>query len=270
MKALALFTIFVLISGTVTVSSISDVYAQNDLNILLRIATQADKQIINQLEKTFDDSIPFDIQSLYDKGHTSVLTLENSLPDNIEQARENFLIAMKSFKQITKMMSESTIEQKSTSSNVSDRDLQSELNRLNKYFQKLKTISEKHNTGIEFSEIEELFTQAHQQINSNEIESATNSIHQLESLIHTIKKNISESSSHSSSDRIKEFASKQLNKIQKILEDPLIDSNMPELERANSLVREIETLISEDNVSDVKKKFGELNKLVKIIKNSIR
>jgi hypothetical protein len=45
---------------------------------------------------------------------------------------------------------------------------------------------------------------------------------------------------------------------------------MPELERANSLVREIETLISEDSVSDVKKKFGELNKLVKIIKNSIR
>ena len=45
MKTLALFTIFVLIFGTVSTSLVGDAYAQNDPNILLRIAEQADKQI---------------------------------------------------------------------------------------------------------------------------------------------------------------------------------------------------------------------------------
>ncbi len=45
---------------------------------------------------------------------------------------------------------------------------------------------------------------------------------------------------------------------------------MPELEDANSLIKEIETSKSEDNISDAKKKFVKLIKTMKIIKNSIR
>ncbi len=270
MKTLALFTMFVLIFGTASTSLVNEAYAQDNPDILLRIAIQADKQILNQLDRSYGDSIPSDIQILYEEGHTAVESLGNSLPDNIEQAKEDFLTAMKSFKQITRMISEPNTELRLTTSDISDNDLKSKLNRLDKYFQNLKTASEKHNTGIEFSEIQQLFTQAHQQIDSGETNMALETIHQLEIFIDEIKKKIREHSSHSTSDRVKEFALKHLIKIQKILEDPLIDPNMPELEKANSLVAQIETLISEDNVSDVKKKFGELNKLVKIIKNSIR
>ena len=267
MKTLALFTMFVLIFGTASTSLVNEAYAQDNPDILLRIATQADKQILNQLDKFYGDSIPSDIQILYEEGHTAVESLGNSLPANIEQAKEDFLTAMKSFKQITRMISEPNTESRLT---ISDNDLKSKLNRLDKYFQNLKTASEKHNTGIEFSEIQQLFTQAHQQIDSGETNLALETIHQLEIFIDEIKKKIREHSSHSTSDRVKEFALKHLIKIQKMLEDPSIDPNMPELEKANSLVAQIETLISEDNISDVKKKFGELNKLVKIIKNSIR
>jgi len=156
MKTLALFTIFVLIFGTAS-TSLGDAYAQNDPNILLRIATQADEQILNQLERSYGDSIPPDIQTLYLQGQTAVVSLKNSLPDDIEQAREDFLIAMKLFQQISRMVSEPTTEAKITRSDISDRDLKSELNRLHKYFQSLKSVSEKQNTGIELSEIEGLF-----------------------------------------------------------------------------------------------------------------
>ena len=270
MKTIALFTIFVLISGVASTSLVNDAYAQNDPSILLRIATQADKQILNQLDRSYDNSIPSKIQTLYEKGHASVESLKNSLPDDIEQAREDFLSAMKSFKQITRMISEPVAEAKLATSDVSDKDLKSKLNRLDKYFQSLKTASEKHNTGIDFSEIEQLFTQANQQIDSGETREATQTIQQLESSIHEIKKKIRENSSHSSSDRIKKFASKHLIKIQKILDRASsVDSEMPELEKANSLIQEIKTLISDDNISDAKKKFGELNKIVKTIKKSI-
>ena len=125
MKTIALFTIFVLIFGTT--SLVSDAYAQNDPKILLRIAEQADKQIKNQLVSSYGDSIPSDIADLYEKGHKSVESLKNSLPDDVNQAREDFLTAMKLFQQISRMTSTHTVEAKMTTSDVSDRDLKSEL-----------------------------------------------------------------------------------------------------------------------------------------------
>ena len=269
MKILALFTIFVLIFGTTSTSLVSDAYAQKNTNILLDIATQADRQILNQLDNSYGDLVPSDIQTLYEKGHAAVESLESSLPNDVEQAREDFLVAMKSFMEITRMISEPVTEAKlATSSDTSDRDLKSELNRLHKYFQSLKTIFQKHNMETDFSEIERLFVLAYEQINSGKVEETTTTFHQLESLIHIKKQEIREYSSNSASDRIIEFALNQLKKIQKILEDPSIDTSIPEFEKANSLVIEIETLIFEDNISVAKEKFGELNKIMKIIKRS--
>ena len=269
MKTLALFTMFVLIFGTASTSLVSDAYAQNDPNVLLHIATQADTQILNQLDSTYGNSVPSDIQVLYEKGHMTVVSLENSLPNDVEQAREDFLVAMKLFMQITSMISEPATEAKLiTSSDISDRDVKSELNRLDKYFQSLKTISQKHNMISDFSEIEQLFVLAHEQIDSNVIEEAIQTFHHLESLIDIKKQEIREYSSHSTSNRITEFALEQLEKIRKILEDPSMDTSMPEFENANSLVVEIEILILEDNISTAKEKFGELNKIMKIIKSS--
>jgi hypothetical protein len=260
MKTLGLFTIFVLIFGTVSTSLVSDAYAQNVPNGLLRIATQADIEILNQLQNSYGDSVPSDIEALYEKGHAAVKSLKNSLSDDVEQAKEDFLIAMKSFRQITNVISESVSEAKLTTS--SDRDLNSELNRLHKYFQSLKTISQKHNTGIDFSEIEQLFALAYEQISSDAIDEATKTLHQLESLIHIKNQKIREYSSSSDSDRITVFALKQLEKFQKILDDPFLDAGMPEFAIAISLVTEIETLISDHNIPAAKEKFGELNKIV--------
>ncbi len=265
MKTLALFTIFVLIFGTAS-SSFSDAYAQNDPTVLLRIATQADTEILNQLENSYGDSVPSDVQALYEKGNAAVESLESSLSDNVEQAKEDFLIAMKSFRQISNLISEPSSETKSIPS--FDRDLESELNRLYKYFQSLKTISQKHNTGIDFSEIEQKFVLVREQINSDMHDESTKTLHELESLIHVKNQKIREHSSNSASDRIIIFALKQLEKIQKMLDDPTLDTSMPEFAIAISLVAEIETLISEDNIPDAKEKFGELNKIMKIIKRS--
>ena len=267
MKTLALFTIFVLIFGTASTSLVNDAYAQNDPNILLRIAAHADEQISQQLERSYGDSIPSDIQTLYSQGQTAVVSLEKSLPDDIEQAREDFLTAMKLFQQISRMISEST-EEKITRSDISDRDLKSELNRLHKYFQNLKTVSEKQNTGIELSEIKELFLLANEQINSGQTSDATQTIEEIKSLIISIKQHIQDSSSNSASDRVKEFVLNQLQKIQTILDTANIDPNSSEFAEAKSLINEIESLILEDKISDAKIKFGELNKIVKIIKKS--
>ena len=76
MKKLALFAIIVLIFGTISPSLTNQAYAQNDPSILLRIAIQADKQIVNQLNNVYSNQIPNNIKILYDKGHTAVKSLD--------------------------------------------------------------------------------------------------------------------------------------------------------------------------------------------------
>ena len=283
MKTLTLFTTFVLILGiTITSPLIHDVYAQDDPNVLLRIATQADQQISHQLDQIYD-TIPSDIQNLYYQGHTSVESLHISLADNdIEQAREDFLNAMKSFKQITQMISEEeesfNVDSRLEKSvdDTTNRDLTSELNRLHKYFQNLKEISEKHNTGIHFSEIQQLFTQAYQQINSNEIGLANETIIQLESLIDAIKKNIHQHASHSEPDRVKTFAIKQLDKVKDTLRLLTQHNNsnyddyiLTQIDESYYLIYEIETAISQNDIPYAKENFVKLIKIVKIIEMSI-
>lgn len=265
MKKLAFFTIFVLIFGTVTTLQ-GNAYAQNDPNILLRIAQQADKQIQNQLDRVYGNSVPEKIQDLYDEGHIAVESLEQSLPNNIEQAKEDFLTAMKLFQQISRMISESVAESRTTQSDVSNRDLKSELNRLDKYFQNLKTVSQKYDTGINFSEIEQLFEQAYQQINSNEFSAAAETIKQLDSLIDNIKKKIKEYAYDSATERAKKFLLMQSSKIKSILEE--LDSDTPRLDEANNLVKNLENSIHDDKISDAKIIFAKLIKLVKMIEKS--
>lgn len=269
MKTLALFTIFVLIFGTASTSLVSDAYAQNDPNILLRIAEQADKQIKNQLDRSYGNSIPSDIEDLYDQGHKAVESLKKSLPDDVEQARENFLIAMKSFKQISKMISE-PIEKAtiSKSTRVADRDLSSELDRLEKYVENLKTISKKHNTGITFDEIDTLIESARTQI---ETETASEIIDQLKHRVNSIQQKIRDSSSDDTSDRIKQFVEKQLKTINKKLTKASdAGATKDQIGEAVKLIDQIESSIENNDIGNAKLVFYELNKLVKNIERSVR
>ena len=147
MKKLAFFAIIVLICGTMSPSLVNHAYGQNDPSILLRIAVQADKQIVNQLDKKYENQIPNNINILYDKGHTAVKSLGQSLSSNdIEKAKQDFLLAMNSFMQISRIMSQSS--EKSIEVNVSvisNQALESKIDRIEKFVQTLESISKKHN-----------------------------------------------------------------------------------------------------------------------------
>ena len=139
MKKLAFFAIIVLICGTMSPSLVNHAYGQNDPSILLRIAVQADKQIVNQLDKKYENQIPNNINILYDKGHTAVKSLDQSLSSNdIEKAKQDFLLAMNSFMQISRIMSQSS--EKSVEVNVSvipHQALESKIDRIEKFVQTL-------------------------------------------------------------------------------------------------------------------------------------
>ena len=274
MKKLAFFAIIVLICGTMSPSLVNHAYGQNDPSILLRIAVQADKQIVNQLDKKYENQIPNNINILYDKGHTAVKSLDQSLSSNdIEKAKQDFLLAMNSFMQISRIMSQSS--EKSIEVNVSvipHQALESKIDRIEKFVQTLESISKKHNivqNKDEFTKAHSLIKEVRNLITSNQ--NPSEKITELNNLMNSIQKEIRNSISEKQSNAIKNFFEKFLVQIdQKLIEAKDLDRNQIEIDKANELIVEIRELLSKNQINDAKKVYSELKVVLKDIGISVK
>ena len=274
MKKLALFAIIVLIFGTISPSLANQAYGQNDPSILLRIATQADKQIVNQLDKKYQNEIPNNINILYEKGHRAVESLDKSLSNNdIEKAKQDFLLAMNSFMQISRIISQSSEKVIVVSvSQKSNQNLESKLDRLEKYVKTLESISNKHKieqNGNNFTTAYSLIQEIRNQINTNE-DSSTN-INELKDLIKSIKNEIRNSMAEKQSNAIKNFFEKFLVQIdQKLMQAKDLGRDEIEIDRANELILEIRELLSKNQINDAKTVYSELKVVLKNIGISVK
>ena len=275
MKKLALFAIIVLIFGTMSPSLVNHAYGQNDPSILLRIAVQADKPIVNQLDKKYENKIPNNINILYAKGHTAVKSLDQSLSINdIEKAKQDFLLAMNSFMQISRIMSQSSEKVVVvTVSENSTQNLQSKLDRLEKFVKTLESISKKHNkieqNRDEFTKAYSLIENIRNQINSGE--NTFENINDLKNLVNSIKKEIRNSIAEKQSNAIKNFFEKFLAQIdQKLIEAKDLDRNQIKIDKANELIVEIRELLSKNQINDAKKVYSELKIVLKDIGISVK
>ena len=274
MKKLAFFALIVLICGTMSPSLVNHAYGQNDPSILLRIAVQADKQIVNQLDKKYENQIPNNINILYDKGHTAVKSLDQSLSSNdIEKAKQDFLLAMNSFMQISRIMSQSS--EKSIEVNVSvisHQALESKIDRMEKFVQTLESISKKHNivqNKVQFTEAHSLIKEIRDQITSNQ--NPSEKITELNNLMNSIQKEIRNSISEKQSNAIKNFFEKFLVQIdQKLIEAKDLDRNQIAIDKANELIVEIRELLSKNQINDAKKVYSELKVVLKDIGISVK
>ena len=274
MKKLAFFAIIVLICGTMSPSLVNHAYGQNDPSILLRIAVQADKQIVNQLDKKYENQIPNNINILYDKGHAAVKSLDQSLSSNdIEKAKQDFLLAMNSFMQISRIMSQSS--EKSIEVKVSvipHQALESKIDRIEKFVQTLESISKKHNivqNKDEFTKAHSLIKEIRDQITSNQ--NPSEKITELNNLMNSIQKEIRNSIAEKQSNAIKNFFEKFLVQIdQKLIEAKDLDRNQIAIDKANELIVEIRELLSKNQINDAKKVYSELKVVLKDIGISVK
>ena len=273
MKKLAVFAIIVLIFGTISPSLVDRAYGQSDPSILLRIAVQADKQIVNQLDRVYGDQIPNNLQILYDKGHRAVYSLDESLPNDIEKAKQDFLLAMNSFMEISRTISQSSEKVVVvTVSDKSNRDLTSEINRLEKYVKTLEKISKKYNTNVEsdFIKIYDLIQELRIQINNGYGE-YDDVINEIKIILDSIKNDIRESAIKQRSDFIKRFFDRLLNQVDKLLTHAQNnDVDQIQIDKASALILEIRELLSKNQINDAKVVFAELKGLMKNIGYPIR
>ena len=273
MKKLAVFAIIVLIFGTISPSLVDRAYGQSDPSILLRIAVQADKQIVNQLDRVYGDQIPNNLQILYDKGHRAVYSLDESLSNDIEKAKQDFLLAMNSFMQISRTISQSSEKVVVvTVSDKSNRHLTSEIDRLEKYVKTLEKISKKYNTNVEsdFIKIYDLIQELRIQINDG-YGAYDDVINKIKIILDSVKNDIRESAIKQKSDFIKRFFDRLLNQVDKILTHAQDnDVDQIQIDKAHALILEIRELLSKNQINDAKVVFAELKGFMEKIGYPIR
>ena len=256
-------------------SLVNHAYGQNDPSILLQIAIVADKQIVNQLNKNYENEIPNNINNLYEKGHTAVKSLERSLSDDdVEKAKQDFLLAMNSFMQISRIISQSTEKVVVvTISEKSNRNMSNELDRLEKYVKTLESISKKHNeieqSKDEFTKVYSLIKEIRKQITINE--NISKNITELKSLVNSIKSELRNSIAEKQSNAIKDFFEKFLVQIdQKLLEAKDLERDKIEINKANELILEIRELLSKNQINSAKTVYSELKIVLKNIGISVK
>ena len=270
MKKLALFAITVLIFGSISPSLTNQAYAQNDPNILLRIAIQADKQIVNQLDKKYENEMPNKINILYNKGHVAVKSLDQSLSDNdVEKAKQDFLLAMNSFMQISRIISQSSEKiVVVTISEKSNRNVSNEVDRSEKYLKTLESISKKHNdiaqSRGEFTKAYSLIKEIRTQISTDQ--NPSKNINELKFLVESIKKDMRTSLIEKKSIIIKQFFEKLIDEIdQKIMDIKDSEIDQTKIDRANELILEIRELLSKNQINNAKTVYSELKIILKNI-----
>ncbi len=255
MKNIASFGLLILVASMALGGMTSNVSAQDDSSALLKIAKRAQEQIHNQISADSSDKV----KKLFEEGTQQVNALEKALrSDDASSAKKYFLSAMKIFTEISRHLVTSDIAPQAETSSMSTqlRDPSNHLQRLQGYIDSLKTIAKKHNTSIDFSELDELFSKARQQISDHQFALALETLHEIKETIVEVNKQLREQASKQESQRANEYAQKYLEQLDRLIEHAkkqgVADEIIEKLETAK------ENLSSADNPRDIVKEIRKI------------
>ncbi len=259
MKNITSFGLLILVASMALGGMTSNVSAQDDTTSLLKIAKRAQEQIHNQISADSSDTV----KRLFEEGTQEVNALEIALrSDNTGgSAKEHFLSAMKIFTEISRQLvtSDATPQTETDSVRSDVKDPSNLLQRLQGYVDSLKTIAKKHNALIDFSELDELFAKARQQISDHQFALALETLHEIKETIAEVKRELHEEASKHESQRAEEYAQKYLEQLDRLIENAkkqgIADEIIEKLETAK------ENLSSADNPREIIK---EIRKIISI------
>jgi len=170
MKLLA-FVLLVLVGSMILTSMPSQIYADPQLNSLLRIANQAQDNIKIRLSQL--PSIPDEIAKLYELGSVETDALAQSVAhDDISFSRQHFLSAMKIFRAISDMLNRSVPDQPRPEPEQPRPDLErprKAIDRIENAGNKLKTVVAQKNMNVDFAEFDRLIQNARENLEAGNI-----------------------------------------------------------------------------------------------------
>ena len=154
-KPLVFFSLF-LVASMGFVTTPNTVYADSQLNILVKITQNTEEHIKNDIGKLSDVSQK--VFDFYDEGtRKTALLIQAAEKEDVGSARQYFISAMIAFKQASLAISENE-SQKTPQTIISDQS--QTIKKYENNVKKLKLVSARLNTDVDFEQIDQLLALA--------------------------------------------------------------------------------------------------------------
>ena len=213
MKTLAI--ILLALVGTLILNGPIQSYADPQLDALLQIATQARENLKMNISQI--NNVPDEITNLFNQGSNETDALSNSINQNdVTSARQHFLSAMNFFKVTNEKINSLNITQTNDQAQTSTLQLQSEISRIEKIGEMLKTISITNHASLDFSQFDQLIQKAKQDLDNGNTSEASKSIDEANSIVIDAHHSLTEVAKQRTSERAKDFTEKQIDRLGKI------------------------------------------------------
>ena len=266
MKSLA-FVLLVLVVSMVFTNIPSTVFADSQLDSLLRIANQARDNIKIRLSQL--TTVPDEINSLYKQGSSETDLLAQSIKqEDVTSAKQHFLAAMRLFKDASdKIPSSAPTIATDTRSVTDSSQLKIVITRMEKDAEKLKDIASKNNVEIDFSEFNRLIQTAKENLDADKIDDVNKTLTIAKQFLIDAHNFLSTAAKQRTQDRAKDFATKQIELLDKLIiqakENGLPQNIVDTLEAAKSRLQKIsdanEITLEAKGINSIKEKIDTSN-----------
>jgi len=246
-KLLVFFSLFLIVSmGFVTIPNI--IYADSQLDILVKITQNTKEHIKNDIDKL--GNISQKVYDFYDEGSRETVLLTQAVENgDTKSAKQHFISAMIAFKRTSLAISEN--ESQETPQMVTSVHSQT-IKKYENNIKKLKLISAKLNTDVDFEQIDQLLALAKANIAKGSIEQTKEVLSKISSEGKQIQKLLYEISEQNRIHKAKQFVQKHAERINSLI----LQAKTFGLEKtANDLQQSHLQLLQANTTSQIKQQF---------------
>jgi len=246
-KLLIFFSLFLVASmGFVIIPN--TVHADSQLDILIKITQNTKEHIKNDIDKLSD--ISQEVYDFYDKGaRETVLLTQATEKEDVVSARQHFIGAMIAFKQASLAISENE-SQKIPQTIISDQS--QTIKKYENNIKKLKLVSAKLNTDVDFEQIDQLLALAKANYAKGSLEQTKEVLNKIASEGKQIQKLLYEISEQNRIHKAKQFVQKHAERINSLI----LQAKTFGLEKtANDLQQSHLQLLQANTTSQIKYQF---------------
>lgn len=211
MKLLSYLVIILVL--TIAFNGITQSFGDTQMDAFLKIATKARDNLKNEFSENSNISSEVIFKFKQGSNETDALSMSVNKQD-IASSREHFLSAMKFFKQANDQLN--SLNNTSNIQTTEKIQLQNQISKVEQIGHRLKTIAMGNNVNFNFTQFDLLLQKAKQEIDTGNIKDATLAIQKTHAITLEAHHSITEAANQRTFDRAKDFAAKQIERLDKL------------------------------------------------------
>jgi len=269
MKVLAI--ILLALVGTLIINGPIQSYADPQLDALLQIATQARENLKMNISQI--NNVPDEITRLFKQGSDETDALSNAIDKkDVVSARQHFLSAMNFFKTTNDKINSLNVTQVNNQQQTDTLQLQSEITRLAKIGETLKTIAITNHASFDFTQFDQLIQKAKQDLDNGNISEASKSIEEANHIVIDAHQSLTNVAKQRTPDRAKDFTEKQIERLDK-MGSTSTQNSMTQAPKVSTTSKTSSNFTSYENPKDTVAKLkklaaaGKVDEALKVIKS---